>query len=116
MSLSGRIDPDRCWQWRDRRRDVFDSFGVSRERIVQDALALREDLISKAVVDVVRREHRDTQMLVLAVVPGEEALAMPFSDADVGEPSRKTRPILQRLELRLVRTNYRRSCVAENST
>ena len=62
MSLSGRIDPDRGWQWRDRRRDIFESLRVSRKRIVQDALALREDLISKADVDRVRRQHRDTRM------------------------------------------------------
>jgi hypothetical protein len=45
------IDPYRCWQWRDGRRDVFESFGGSRKRIVEDALALCEDLISKVVVD-----------------------------------------------------------------
>jgi hypothetical protein len=90
VSLSGRIDPYRCWQWRDRRRDVFESFGVPRKRIVEDALALREDLIGKVVVDRVRRQHRDTRRLVLEVVPGEEALAMPLSGADVGKPRRMT--------------------------
>ena len=101
MSLNGCIDPYRCWQWRDGRRDVFESFGVSRKRIVEDALALREALISKVVVDRLRRQHRDTRMLVLEVVPAEEVLAMPFSGADIGKPSRKIRLILQCLELRL---------------
>ncbi len=68
--------------------------------MAQGALSLREDVIGKAVVDSVWCQHRDTRVLVLEVVPAEKALAMPFGGTDVGEPSRKIRPILECLELR----------------
>jgi hypothetical protein len=73
-----------------------------------NVLAVREDLISKAVVDRVRRQHHDTRMLVLAIVPGEEAVVMTFGYADAREPGGEIRSMFERLELRLVRTDYRR--------
>ena len=68
--------------------------------MAQGALSLREDVISEAVVDSVWRQHRDTRVLVLEVVPAEKVLAMPFGSTDVGESSRKIWPILECLELR----------------
>jgi hypothetical protein len=49
----------------------------------------------------VRRQHRNTPVLVIEVVPAEEALAMSFGSAHVGESSRGIGPILQCFELRL---------------
>ena len=49
----------------------------------------------------VRRQHRDTGVLVLEVVPIEEGLTVSCGSTDVGEPSWEPRSIFERFELRL---------------
>jgi hypothetical protein len=69
--------------------------------VEQDGGAFIASAGGQAVVQVVRREHADAAVAVLAVVPVEEDAAVHTGVLDRAEAPGKVWPILQRLELRL---------------
>jgi hypothetical protein len=63
--------------------------------------AVGEDLLSSSIVDIDRVQPRDPGVVVLGVVPGEEALAERPGVLDAAESGGEVGPVLQRLKLRL---------------
>ena len=61
----------------------------------------RDTLLGQAVMHVNGRQQAEAGMMVLSVVPGEEALAVRSGVLNRAEPLREVRAVLQRLELRL---------------
>ena len=76
--------------------EPFRVFGPS---FVPGALALFEDTLGAAVMDVAWGEHGDPGMSMVVVVPREEGPAECERSVDVIEASRKAEVVFQRLEL-----------------
>ena len=66
-----------------------EAFRVVCPGVLQSALALFEDLLGAAVMDVAGGEHGDTGVAMLAVVPREEGPAERDRGVDVFEATRE---------------------------
>src|SRR3990172_6716551 len=58
-------------------------------------------LLGEAVVHIMGRQQSQAAVMMFDVVPGEEDVAVGAGVLDRAEPRRESRPVLQRLELRL---------------
>ena len=76
-----------------------EAFRVVCPGVLQSALALFEDLLGAAVMNVAGGEHGDTGVAMLAVVPREEGPAERDRGVDVFEATREAGVVFQRLEL-----------------
>ena len=76
-----------------------EAFRVVCPGVLQGALALFEDTLGAAVMDVAWGEHGDPGMLMLVVVPREEGPAERDRGVDIIEAPRKAGVVFQRLEL-----------------
>ena len=108
------IDPDFGGFERWLRRPIDEALRVQLERLVEDRLAGGVDFIDLPVVDLVGRHQADAEMMVVAVVPGEEMPAEGLGILDAAEPFGKLRLIFQGLEVafakRDCRSRYRAGC------
>ena len=95
------IDPDRFGERQRHGRFVDETLWVFRISCRKDLLAIREDLRGLAVMDRGGCQHADPRVVVLLVVPPEEALAEAASVFLAAEATGKLRPVLERLELAL---------------
>ena len=85
-----------------------EAFRVVCPGVLQGALALFEDTLGAAVMDVAWGEHGDPGMSMLVVVPREEGPAERDRGVDIIEAPRKAGVVFQRLELGLRRTGCHR--------
>ena len=84
-----QIDPDGFRESLGFRRAMNEAFRVVCPGVLQSALALFEDLLGAAVMDVAGGEHGDTGVAMLAVVPREEGPAERDRGVDVFEATRE---------------------------
>ena len=66
----------------------------------QRCVSESEPLVDQPMVDVVRREHGQAAVVMLAVVPGEEVATETAGMLEAAEALRKVGPELERLEVR----------------
>ena len=76
-----------------------EAFRVVCPGVLQGTLALFEDLLGAAVMDVAGGEHGDTGVSMLVVVPGEEGSAERGRGVDVVEAAREAGVVLEGFEL-----------------
>ena len=76
-----------------------EAFRIVCPGVLQSALALFEDLLDAAVMDVAGGEHGDTGVAMLAVVPREEGPAERDRGVDFFEATRKAGVVFQGFEL-----------------
>ena len=87
----GRIDPCGSWPF-GRRGDAFDeAVRVGGEGSFESALTGGVDFVGLSIVDLVGRHQAEPQMMVLAVVPAEEAVAFAFSLRFIASSCRQKR-------------------------
>ena len=96
-----RIDP--CSGWFGRRGGRFfdEALRVSPERLIEDELAGGVNGVDLAIVHLVRGHEADPGMVMVLVVPIEEAAAETPGVLDATEAFREPRLIFQRLEVAL---------------
>ena len=94
-----RIDPDRSGFERRLRWPVDEALGVQLECLIKDRLAGGVDFIGLPVVDLVGRHQADAEMMVVAVVPGEEMPAEGLGILDAAKALGKLRLIFQGLKV-----------------
>ena len=96
-----RIDPNRGW-FGGRFRCLSDEpLGVQVEHPVQCALAGGLNGFSLAVVDLIRCHQAETGMVVVLIIPGEEAAAEVLGILDAAEAFGEFRLVFQGLEVGL---------------
>ena len=97
----GWVDPG---LGRHRRRHggfAYEAFRVGLVCLRQDVLTGGMDGVGLAVMHLVRGHQADTDVMVILVVPGEEAAAEGPGILDTAETSGELRLVFQSLELRL---------------
>jgi len=77
---------------------VGEAFRVAGIGLVEHVLPLLDDLPGHAVMQRVRRQQRDSAVMVLVVVSGEKALAKGACVLDGAEAFRKPGPVFEGLE------------------
>ena len=96
-----RIDPCDGWFGRWGGRFFNEALRILPERLVEGELAGRVNGVDLAIVHLVRSHEADPGMVMVLVVPIEEAAAETPGILDATEAFRKSRLILQRLEMDL---------------
>jgi hypothetical protein len=91
--LGWRVDPGRGWFERWFRRLFHEAFWIGLEGAVEGFLAGCVDLVGLTVVDLVRRHQADASMVMILIIPIEEATAERLCILDAAEPLRKLRLI-----------------------
>ena len=91
--MGWRVDPGRGWFERWFWRLFDEAFWIGLEGAVEGFLAGCEDLVGLTVVDLVRRHQADASMVMILIIPIEEATAERLCVLDAAEPLRKLRLI-----------------------
>ena len=87
--MGWRVDPGRGWFERWFWRLFDEAFWIGLEGAVEGFLAGCEDLVGLTVVDLVRRHQADASMVMILIIPIEEAAAERLCVLDAAEPLRK---------------------------
>ena len=89
--MGWRIDPGGGWFERRFGRLFDEAFWLGLEGAVENLLASCVDLVGLTIVDLVRRHQTDARVVMIPIIPIEEAAAERLCVLDAAEPLRKLR-------------------------
>ena len=82
-------------------RLLDEAFGIDAESVIKGPLSGGMDVVGLAVVDLVGRHETDPSMVVVLIVPGEEATAELFGILDAAEAAGEFGLVFESLEVGL---------------
>ena len=87
--MGWRVDPGRGWFERRFWRLFDEAFGIGLESAVEDFLAGCVHLVGLTVVDLVWRHQADARVVMIPIIPLEEATAESLRVLDAAKSLRK---------------------------